>query len=107
MPEAFRGMGGTEVVRPISMICHHDRYELLEQGRVVATFPFQRGDVYQSTIQLATAVRDRVATWGATLPGGRWQPRLDVQVGPHAEQRFHELETLMKGSGVEINRRTP
>lgn len=107
MPEAFRGMGGTEVVRPISMICHHDRYELLDQGRVVATFPFHRGDVYQSTIQLATAVRDRVAGWGATLPGGRWQPRLDVQVGPHAEQRFHELETLMKGSGVEINRRTP
>ncbi|WP_404308901.1 hypothetical protein [Neorhodopirellula lusitana] len=106
MPEAFRGMGGTEVVRPISMVCRHDRYELLEQGRVVTTFPFANQGVHQSTLQLATAVRDRVSRWGATLPGGRWQPRLDVQVGPHAEQRFHELETLMQGSGVEIYRRT-
>ena len=107
MPDAFRGMGGTEVVRPISMIVRHDRYELLDRGRVVASFPFARQGVHQSTLQLATAVRDRVSQWGATLPGGRWQPRLEVQVGPHAEQRFHEMETLMQGSGVEIQRRSP
>lgn len=107
MPEAFRGMGGTEVVRPIAMVCHHDRYELMENGRVVASFPFANDGVYNSTLQLATAIRDRVSSWGATLPGGRWQPRLDVQVGPHGEQRFNEMRTLMQGSGIEINRRTP
>lgn len=107
MPQAFRGMRGTEVVRPISMICHHDRYELIEQGRVIATYPFTGGNVHKSTMQLATAIRDRVANWGTTLPGGRWQPRLEVQVGPHGEQRFHELQTLMQGSGIEIQRRSP
>lgn len=107
MPEAFRGMRGTEVVRPISMRCHHDRYELIEQGRVVANYPITGGNVHKSTMQLATAIRDRVANWGTTLPGGRWQPRLEVQVGPHGEQRFHELQTLMQGSGIEIQRRSP
>ncbi|CAN0372858.1 unnamed protein product, partial [Hapterophycus canaliculatus] len=107
MPEAFRGMGGTEVVRPISLICHHDRYELIDQGRLAATFPFVSGNVYKPTMELATAIRDRVATWGTTLPGGRWSPRLEVQVGPHGEQRFHELKTLMQGSGIEIHRRSP
>lgn len=107
LPDAFRGMGGTEFVRPISMRLQHDRYELVEQGRVVQTFPFGEDGIYRPTIQLATAIRDRVANWGATMRGGYWKPRLEVSVGPHAEQRFVEFEKLMKNSGVEVARRTP
>lgn len=107
MPEAFRGMGGTEFIRPISMRCRHDRYELIERGRVVQTFTFGQDGVYQPTLQLATAIRDRVQAWGATMQGGYWKPQLDVSVGPHAEQRFHELQTLMKDSGVDVVRRAP
>ncbi|MCM2371340.1 hypothetical protein [Aporhodopirellula aestuarii] len=107
LPEAFRGMGGTEFVRPISMRCHHDRFELIEQGQVVQTFTFDQQDVYGPTLQLATAIRDRVMGWGATMQGGYWRPRLEVSVGPHAEQRFHELQTLMQGSGVDVVRRSP
>ena len=107
LPDSMRGIGGTEFVRPISMRCHHDRYELIEQGRVVQTFPFGSSGAYQPTLQLATAIRDRVQTWGATMQGGYWRPTLEVSVGPHAEQRFHELESLMKDSGVDITRRSP
>lgn len=107
LPEAFRGMGGTEFVRPISMRLQHDRYELVEQGRVVQTFPFGEDGIYRPTLQLATAIRDRVATWGATMRGGYWKPRLEVSVGPRAEQRFVEFEKLMQNSGVEVARRTP
>ncbi len=107
LPEAFRGMGGTEFIRPISMRCQHDRYELVEQGRVVQTFPFGDDGIDHATIELATAIRNRVASWGATMRGGYWKPRLDVSVGPHAEPRFREFEKLMQNSGVEISRRTP
>jgi hypothetical protein len=107
LPDSMRGIGGTEFVRPISMRCHHDRYELIEQGRVVQTFPFGSSGAYQPTLQLATAIRDRVQTWGATMQGGYWRPTLEVSVGPHAEQRFHELQSLMKDSGVDITRRSP
>ena len=107
LPDAFRGMGGTEFIRPISMRCHHDRFELIEQGRVVQTFPFGEEGTYRPTIQLATAIRDRVANWGATMQGGYWKPRLEVSVGPHAESRYLELEKLMQNSGVEVIRRLP
>ncbi|MCC9642104.1 hypothetical protein LOC71_07450 [Rhodopirellula sp. JC740] len=105
LPRSMAGMNGTQVVRPIAMVCHHDRYELVQNNEVIQSFPFENGSVYNATLRLATAVRDRVDSWGTTLPGGRWQPRLDVLVAPHAEQRFHELQTLMNGSGVEIMRR--
>ncbi|MEP0060607.1 hypothetical protein [Rhodopirellula bahusiensis] len=105
LPRSMAGINGTQVVRPIAMVCHHDRYELVQNNVVVATFPFENSSVHKATMQLATAVRDRVDGWGATLPGGRWQPRLDVLVAPHADQRFHELQTLMHDSGVEITRR--
>jgi hypothetical protein len=105
LPRSMAGINGTQVVRPIAMVCYHDRYELVQNNDVVATFPFENDSVYNATMKLATAVRDRVDGWGATLPGGRWQPRLDVLVAPHADQRFHELQTLMHDSGVEITRR--
>ena len=105
LPRSMAGINGTQVVRPIAMVCHHDRYELVQNNVVVETFPFENNSIYNATMELATAVRDRVDGWGATLPGGRWQPRLDVLVAPHADQRFHELQTLMNGSGVEITRR--
>ncbi|MFG0289188.1 MAG: hypothetical protein ACF8CQ_13505 [Rhodopirellula sp. JB044] len=107
LPESLRGMGGTEFVRPISMRCHHDRFELVDQGQVVRTFAFDQQDVHGATLQLATAIRDRVLGWGATMQGGYWKPQLEVSVGPHAEQRFHELQILMQGSGVDVVRRSP
>ncbi len=107
LPDEFRGMGGTEFIRPISMRCQHDRYELVDQGRVVKTFPFGKDGIEQPTIELATAIRDRVANWGATMRGGYWKPRLEVSVGPYAEKRFREFEQLMQNSGVDVIRRTP
>jgi len=105
LPASLAGMRGTEVIRPIQMVCYTDRFELIDQGRVVQQFRFDEWGLERATMELATAVRDRVSQWGATLPGGRWQPRLDVLVAPHADRRYHELRTLMQNSGVEVTRR--
>ncbi|MCG8653927.1 MAG: hypothetical protein MI861_29075, partial [Pirellulales bacterium] len=71
-------------------------------GGPTEMFGLSDGDVNRATLQLATAVRDRIARWGAAIPGGRWQPRLEVEVMPRGEARFHQLRTLMNGSGVEV-----
>lgn len=105
MPRDMAGQRGAEVIRPITMVCHPDKYTLIDRGQVVAEFPFDSSGSYNATLQLATAVRDRVSQWGATMPGARWQPRLDVLVEPHADRRFHELRTLMNGSGIDVQRR--
>ncbi len=88
-------------------ICYPDRLVLLPPANGGATemFGFSDGDLDRASLELASAVRDRVDRWGASLPGGRWQPRLDVQVVPGGESRFHQLRSLMSGSGVEVTGR--
>ena len=101
---------GNAIVRTIRMQCYSDRFVLLPSKQEAATELFGVGDddVDRATMQLATSIRDRIDRWGAALPGGRWQPRLDVEVMPDGEARFHQLRQLMAGSGVEVQgRRAP
>jgi hypothetical protein len=65
-------------------------------------FGIFNGDVERATLELATALRDRIEQWGPALPGGRWQPRLEVRVMPHGDMRFHQLRTMMNESGIEL-----
>lgn len=108
LPPEIAGIGGNAIVRSIRVECYPDRFVLLPSstGGGTAVFGLSNGDVERATLRLATAVRDRVRRWGPALPGGRWQPRLDVIVMPRGDLRFHQLRTLMNGSGVEVTGRT-
>jgi hypothetical protein len=46
-----------------------------------------------------------VQQWGAALPGGRWQPVLEVEVLPGGEVRFEQLQRMLQGSGVKVIRK--
>ncbi|MEM6366039.1 MAG: hypothetical protein AAF745_16540, partial [Planctomycetota bacterium] len=105
MPRHMAGVRGTDMVRPITVVCYPDQFAMLQRGEITARFPITQNGINEATLQLATAIRDRVATWGATIPGGRWQPQLEVIVAPHGDRRFHELRTLMQGSGVDVIKR--
>ncbi len=107
LPRSVAGSHGNQIVRTIRVQCYEDRFVLLPRGGVGATemFGFSDGEINRATLELATAVRDRIDRWGAALPGGRWQPRLNVLVMPRGETRFHQLRTLMVGSGVEVTGR--
>ena len=108
LPRSLAGAYGNKIVRSIRVECYPDRFVLLPSAGSGATevFGFSDGQVNRATLQLATAVRDRVQRWGAAIPGGRWQPRLEVDVKRRGEARFHQLRTLMHGSGVEVTERT-
>lgn len=107
LPRELALSRGTSVVRTIRVKCYPNYFVLMPSSRSGGkelTFEFKDGEINRATLELATAVRDRIKTWGAALPGGRWQPRLEVDVMPRSDQRFHQLRTLMSGSGVDVER---
>ncbi|QDT02473.1 hypothetical protein K227x_08500 [Rubripirellula lacrimiformis] len=108
LPEDVAGAKGNAIVRTIRIQCYEDRFVLQapSDGGATEMFGVSDSDMQRATLELATSVRDRVARWGVALPGGRWQPRLDVEVMPGGDQRFYQLRSLMDGSGVEISGRS-
>ncbi len=104
LPESIAGMRGNAIVRSIRLQCYPDRFVLLPAKNESATevFSFFNGDIDRATLELATTLRDRIDQWGPALPGGRWQPRLEVQIKPRGQMRFHQLRTLMNDSGIEV-----
>jgi len=104
LPESMAGMHGNAIIRTMRLQCYPDQFVLLPAKSEGATevFGFFNGDVDRATLELATALRNRIERWGPALPGGRWQPRLHVQIQPRGEMRFHQLRTLMNDSGIEL-----
>ena len=104
LPRETATMVGTAMIRIIRVECHEDRLVLLPEGGRGAThvYGFSDGNLDRASLELATAIRDRVSRWGAGMPGGRWVPRMEVDVAPGGELRFQQLQRLMSGSGVEV-----
>lgn len=104
LPPEFAGARGTAVVRTIRAQCSYDNIVLLgaKAGSPDQVFTIRDGNVNRTVLELAGAVRQRIGQWGASLPGGRWVPILEVTVAPFGEARFSELRMLMSGSGVEV-----
>ena len=104
LPENVAASRGNAIERTIRVQCYPDRFVLLPprgEGRI-EMFGLSDGDINRATMELATAIRDRIVQWGAALPGGRWQPRLEVEIMPRGDRRFHQLRMLMGGSGVDV-----
>ncbi len=104
LPPEVAASRGTAMVRTIRIECHPDQLILLPEGGRGATnvYGFSDGEIDNASLELATAIRDRVSRWGAGMPGGRWHPLLEVKVVPGGEVRYQQLRRLMDGSGVEI-----
>ncbi|MCC9599673.1 hypothetical protein LOC67_03795 [Stieleria sp. JC731] len=95
---------GNEIIRHVKLMVYPDRY-VLPAARGAArteTFMMSTNGFNQASLEMATAVRDRIDQWGATAPGSRWSPRLQVVVMPGAESQFNQLNRLMIGSGLPI-----
>lgn len=108
LPSSVSMAHGNDIVRPIRVRVYGDQLILLPGSyeRTSAaneqSFSFADGDMNTATLQMAAAVKERVGGWGAALPGGRWSPRLQVEVMPGAQRRAGQLQQLMVGSGLEI-----
>lgn len=109
IPKRMVGMQGNAIVRAIRIECHPDHFVMLASGATGSTevFGFNGGKVNfnQATLQLASAVRERIDRWGPALPGGRWEPQLQVIIMPGSERRYSDLQEGFRGSGIEVTGR--
>jgi len=97
----------TPVVRSIRVVCYNDRWVLMQDNVSTSnqvTVPIGKSP-QASAEKLAKAITDRVSGWGIALGGGYWKPELVVDVAPGAEARYGQLERLLEGSGLKVQRR--
>lgn len=107
LPPNVASMAGTEMVRIIRVQCFEDRLVLLPEGGRGATnvYGFSDGDIDRASLEMASTIRDRIDRWGAGIPGGRWSPRLEVDVVPGGEPRFEQLQQSLRGSGIGVEQK--
>ena len=94
----------TPVSRPIRIIVLQDRWLMCREGqdwKYDAEILLEQGPQVASQ-QLQQAIRERVDSWGLSLPGGYWVPSLTVQAAADADQSVQRLQKLLEGSGVVI-----
>jgi len=97
----------TGITRPITIHCHPDRLVILpdrRSSREPKTVPL-KNQTRDSMEEFVSAIWTHIETWGMAVSGGYWKPALKVTVFPGAETRFWELEALLAGSGLDVERR--
>lgn len=94
----------TPVSRPINIVALSDRWLVrADDGSKTfeATITMERGPQAAGD-QLASTIRNRVDSWGLSLPGGYWCPTLTIEAASDASLSVSRLQRLLEGSGVEI-----
>jgi hypothetical protein len=64
-----------------------------------------KADLTQNLDAVIAAVWQRMDRWGLAVLGGYWKPILVVDVKPGGEERFWELQQLLRGSGIEVEQK--
>lgn len=104
-----RSQGATAFRRPIRIACYADRLvvvpqrESQEKERVVP----MEGATRSAVDPLVSAVWQRMEGWGIAGRNAYWKPELKLEVAPGGQQRAADLEVLMRGSGFDVERKTP
>ena len=96
----------TEVQRTIRIRCFADRL-VIQKERGVDTRALAvplRGAMSNDIESLIARIWDRMELWGLAIPGGYWKPVLKIDVQPEAEHRFQEISTLLRDSGMIVER---
>jgi hypothetical protein len=97
----------TAITRPIRVECHEDKLVLLperNEGRAPLVVPLE-GDVAGHVEVLVANVWKHMDRWGLAMVNGYWKPVLRVEVKPGGENRYNELQALLQGSGIEVERK--
>ncbi|MFN7733029.1 MAG: hypothetical protein ACK5OB_14090 [Pirellula sp.] len=94
----------TPVSRPIRIVVLEDRWLVRDEAkdtRFEAEIRLEEGPTAASK-ELERAIRERVESWGPSLPGGYWSPTITLESASDASQSVQRLQRLLDGSGVEM-----
>lgn len=98
--------GSVPISRPIRIQCHHDRLVIVpEKGLGREKSVPLRPRTEESIDEFVSAIWDQMQSWGIAGNGMYWRPVLNVYVAPDAERRYAELDTLLDGSGLNVERK--
>jgi hypothetical protein len=94
------------ITRPIHVVCDADKLIIRpdQPDAVPVSIPLQTRTA-DSVDPLVTAVQKRIADWGIAGRGLYWRPQLILEVGPQAEGRYADIESLLADSGFDVKRR--
>jgi hypothetical protein len=101
-----RIVSGTAISRPVTIVVMPDRWFVMQDDRrdqVEKVITLESGPSYARQA-IEDALDERIESWGVAVAGGRWEPKLQVQVAPRAETSYLRLEKLLEGSGYELER---
>lgn len=92
----------TPVSRPIRIIVLDDRWILRNEqnpSKYDAEILLEEGPQVAGA-KLKEAIRDRVESWGPSLPGGYWTPALTAETASDAQKSLSRLQRLLDSSGA-------
>jgi hypothetical protein len=97
----------TGFTRPIRMGVFADKLVIYPErgdGRTLRTVNLN-GSTREGVDELVEAIWTQVEGWGIAGRRAYWKPVLRLEVAPEAEGRFEDLEVLLRGSGIEVERK--
>lgn len=100
-----RGEGkASPVSRPIRIIALSDRWLLRSESNEtkIDTEVMLETGPQQASRELQQAIRERVDSWGPSLPGGYWAPTVTIESASDANLSVQRMQRLLDGSGVDI-----
>lgn len=98
--------GSIAVTRPIRVECYPDQLVLVpEPGTGSPKAIPMTANTERSIDKMISAVWEHMDSWGMAGRGMYWRPILNVAVAPGAETRFEELDSLLRGSGLTVQRK--
>ena len=106
LPEAQRHVTG--VTRPLRVTMQRDKLVLLPDAgdqRKPQVIPLSPEISVAEIEALVQGVQRQMRSWGIAVDGGYWKPALSVDVQGGAEDRFAELQSVLSGSGIEVQRK--
>jgi hypothetical protein len=101
-----RTRGSIPITRPVRVRCGEESLTILPDraGTPRRVVPFE-GKTVEAIDQFRSELWEHMADWGIAGRGMHWRPVLQVEVLPRGEQRCADLENLLKGSGLVVERR--
>ncbi len=98
--------GSVPITRPIRVDCHGDRLVVVSGNGPYSDRTIGLGPQTVDSIDtLISAVWEHMDSWGIAGQGMYWRPILSVRVAADAEARFADLEDLLEGSGLTVERK--
>jgi flagellar biosynthesis chaperone FliJ len=98
--------GSVPISRPIRIECHDDCLVIVpEKQPTRSRSVLLKPRTEESIDEFVSAIWEQMQSWGIAGNGMYWRPVLSVHVAPDAERRYAELEILLEGSGLSVERR--